>query len=65
MKQEMNRIHSKNHNIGLQRINKISLFSDYYKKYIYLKMDIIGHHFSINLLVKQIKTILSNVYISF
>ena len=54
MKHEMNRIQSKNHSIGLYRINKISL-SSHDDKNIYLKMDIVDYHSFINVLVNHIK----------
>ena len=50
----MNKIQSKDHNIGSYRINKVSLpFCD--DKIHILEMDIVGYHILINLLVKHVK----------
>ena len=54
MKHAMNRIQSKDHNVGSHRINKISLCS-YNNKNMYLKVNIVGYHIFINLLVNHIK----------
>ena len=53
---EMNRIQSKDHNVGLYRVNKISL-SFYDSKNIYLKLDIVGYHIFINLCINHCKMI--------
>ena len=54
LRHEMNKIQSKDHNIGSYRINKVSLpFCD--DKIHILEMDIVGYHILINLLVKHIK----------
>ena len=55
IRHEINRIQGKDHDIGFDRINKISLSSYNDKKYINLKMDIGSYHIFINLLVKHIK----------
>ena len=49
MGHEINRIQSKDHNIGLY------IISVYDNKNIYLKKDILGCHIFINLLVNYIK----------
>ena len=57
----MNRIQSKNHNIGTYRIKNVSLSCYDGKKYIYLKMGTVGYHIFINLLANHIKKFLSNI----
>ena len=61
MKHEMNRIQSKDHNIGSYTVYEKFLYFLKMKKYIYLKMDILGYHIFINLLVNHIKTISLNL----
>ena len=60
MRHEMNRIQSKDHQIGTYRKIKPS-FSCYDDENIYLKMDTVDYHIFINLLVNHTKIILSNI----
>ena len=53
MRHEMNRIQSKDNNIGSSRINKILI--------IYFNFNIVDYHIFINLLVNRIKVISSNI----
>ena len=53
---EMNRVQSKYYNRKSHRINKICCLLMMTKTtYIYLKIDLIGCHISINLLVSYVK----------
>ena len=56
----MDRILSREHNLGLYSVNKMSL-SSYDDKNIYVKVDIVGYHIFINLLVNLMKIILPNI----
>ena len=47
MRHEVNRIHSKNHNIRLYRRRVLCVLTK--SENIYLKMDIVGYHIIINL----------------
>ena len=47
MRHEVNRIHSKNHNIGLYRRRVLCVLTKTENRY--LKMDIVGYHIIINL----------------